>query len=80
MSKTTEKETLEGYILKLFLTGTFKNTFSMENLTQKRTQLGLFFQKSGRFFRFSKRAREVSYNDITDVPDNLTYLTSFRRF
>ena len=52
----------------------------MENLTQKRTQLGLFFQKSGRFFRFSKRAREVSYNDITDVPDNLTYLTSFRRF
>ena len=49
----------------------------MENLIQKRTQLEIFFQKSGQFFRFLKRAREVSYTDIPDVSDNLTYLTSF---
>ena len=32
----------------------------MENLTQKWTQSGSFYQKSGQFFRFSKRVGEVS--------------------
>ena len=32
----------------------------MKNLTQRWTQSGPFFQKSGHFFRFSKRAGETS--------------------
>ena len=32
----------------------------MENLTQRWTQSGPFFPKSGHFFRFSKRAGEAS--------------------
>ena len=33
----------------------------MQNLTQRSTELGFFFQKSGNFFRFSKIAGEASY-------------------
>ena len=32
----------------------------MESLTQRWTQSGLFFLKSGHFFRFSKRVGEAS--------------------
>ena len=60
MSKTKEKEVLQGNILEIVLQDTLKTTFSMENLTQRWTQSGPLFPKSGHLFRFSKRAGEAS--------------------
>ena len=40
----------------------------MESSTPKWTQSGSFFPKSGHFFRFSKRAREVSPLPLSCVP------------
>ena len=58
--KKTEKEALQGNILEFFLLDTLKTTFWMENLTQRWTQSGPFFQKPGHFFQFFKRAGEAS--------------------
>ena len=43
--------------MELFLLDTLKTSFSMEDLTQEWTQLGLFFPKWGHFFRFSNKSR-----------------------
>ena len=51
---------MQRNILEFFLLDTLKTTFWMENLTQRWTKLGLFFQNWGHYFRFSKRAGEAS--------------------
>ena len=57
--KNTKKRVPQGNILKPFLLDTPKTIFSTENLTQRWTQSGSFFSKSGYFFRFLKRVEEV---------------------
>ena len=60
MSKTSEKEASEGNILDFFCLDTYNAKFLIENVTQKWTQWGPFFQKPGHYFLFSKRAGEAS--------------------
>ena len=54
---------------------TLKTTFWMENLTQRYIQSRPFFQTSGHFFRFSKRAREaVSVAEYAPISLNKVWL------
>ena len=48
----------------------------MENLTERWTELGSFFPKSGHFFRFSKRAGEVSPLPLSCAPVSVTEYAS----
>ena len=57
--KNTRKEDPTGKIFVFFLLDTLKTTFGTENLTQRRTQSGPLFPKSGHFFYFQKRAGEA---------------------
>ena len=54
-SKTQEKEALPRSVLEIFLLDTLKTKLWMENLTQRWTQSGLFFQIQDTFFHFLKR-------------------------
>ena len=49
----------QGNILEFLIVDTLKYTFWMANLTQRWTQSGPFFPKSGYFFWFSKRGKVV---------------------
>ena len=66
LSKTRKKGSAGKYFV-FFLLDTLKTTFQMENLTQTWTQSGLFFQKSGYFFRFW----------ALNMPDQFTCSTRF---
>ena len=58
--KNARKKDSQGKILELFLLGTLKTTFWMENLTQGWAQLVSFFLKSVHFFDFWKKVKEAS--------------------
>ena len=58
--ENSEKETLLGNILVLFLLDILKTTFLIENLTQRWTQSGPFFKKSAHFFSMFKQVGEAS--------------------
>ena len=53
--KNIRKKCLAGKHLEFFLLYTLKTLYWMEYLTQRWTQSGPFFPKSGHFFRFSKK-------------------------
>ena len=57
LSKTQEKEALQGNILEFFLQNSLKNTYGKENLTQRWTQSGPFFFKIRTLFLIFKRGR-----------------------
>ena len=59
-SKTPEKKAPRGNIFEIVLLEALEITLWMENLTQRLTQSGSFFQKSCPFLQFLKRAGEVS--------------------
>ena len=76
LPKTPVKETPQGNILESFLLNTLETTFWMENLTQRWKQSEPFFQKSGIFCRFSKRAGEVSPLPLSCAPVSVTEYAS----
>ena len=70
--KCTRKEGPTGKNWEFFLLDALKTTFWMENLTQKWTQLGHFFTKSGHFFSIFKIGkRRPAYLPPSCVPVTL---------
>ena len=55
------KKAQQRKLVGVFVLDFLKTTFWMEDSTQRWTKLGLFFQKSGHFSRFSKKGREASF-------------------
>ena len=60
LSKAPEKKVPRGNIFEIGLPEALEITLWMENLTQRWTQSESFFQKSGQFLQFLKRAGEAS--------------------
>ena len=55
-----KKKGPQRIVLEFFLLDNLKTIFWMKHLTQRWSQSGLFFPKSGNRFRFSKRSGEAS--------------------
>ena len=71
--KSIRKRGTAGKRFRVFLPiDTLKTTFSVKNLTQRWTESGLFFEKSGHFFRFSQSAGEASPLPPSCAPVSVT--------
>ena len=75
--KSTRKRGTAGKHFRVFLPmDTLETTFSVKNLTQRWTESGPFFEKSGHFFQFSQSAGETSPLPPSCAPVSVTEYVS----